>query len=226
MRNAQLFDIDLAGLESLAAQLGATQNQLTGAYNRALLRTAKELHRLSVAMVLDQLAVKSRSHVKHRIKPFVHERNTQKEGRSLSAIQLGSAKIWYGLNPFRVSELRGKMRGQRRVNQPRDPVTGQFQKTRQGARGASFIPKGAGLAAQSYPDSFVAERYGYKSIWLRHERGGISEARVDVAEPVEDAIDDTIFQQIGPIFWKHFEQDLRGRVAGNVHYDPKTRRRA
>lgn len=225
MPNAQMFDINFSAMESLTLALGASHNQYVGAYNRALNRTAKYLHKASMSMMLEELAVKKRSTIKRRVRPFITQRNSGAEGKSFSGLQLSSAKIWYGLNPFRVHELRGQMKAQRRVKQPRDPSTGRYLNTKKGARGSSFMPKGKGLMAQSFADSFVAERYGFKSIWIRHDRGGIEEARVDVAEPVEDAIDDYIFDNIGPVFWKFFEQDLRGRVAGNVHFDPKSGKR-
>ncbi|WNE06600.1 hypothetical protein [Escherichia coli] len=72
---------------------------------------------------------------------------------------------------------------------------------------------------------FVAKRYGAKSVWIRLARGGIEEARVPVHEALEDAIDDYIFENIGPVFMGFFEKDLRGRVKGSVHVDPKTGKR-
>lgn len=225
MRNAQMFDIDVSAMVDLKEALGATHNQLVGAYNRALKRTAKHLHRTSVMMMVEQLAVKKKTRVQKRIKPFIKERNSQKEGKSLSNLTLGSVKLWYGLNAFRVHELRGQMKSPRKTKQQRDPATGQFMPAKKGARGASFIPKGKGLSPESFKDSFVATRYGDRSIWIRKDGGGIEEARIEIAEPMEDAIDDYIFDNIGPIFWKYFEQDLRGRVAGNVHFDPKKRKR-
>lgn len=211
--NAQMFDIDTSALQLLRQQMDASQNQMLMAYNRALNRTAKHMHRVSVGMMLETLAVKSRKKVTKRVRPFVKRRNYKKE----STGELSSAKIWYGLNDFRVHDLRGSMRKQTRQKQPRNADNGQFMKTKKGARGATFIPKGEKLGAMGWPDSFVAKRYGYKSIWLRRNGGGIEEVRVPVHEALEDAIDDYIFENIGPVFMRYFEQDLRGRVAGNVH---------
>lgn len=210
--NAQMFDIDMSALRELREAVGATQQQMLMAYNRALNRTAKHMHRVSVGMMIDALAVKKRKVANKRIKPFVKRRNFGKE----STGELSSAKIWYGLNDFRVHDLRGSMRKQRKQKQKRDPETGQFMKTKKGARGATFIPKSEGLHSMSWPDSFVAKRYSVKSIWIRREGGGVEEARVPVHEALEDAIDDYIFENIGSVFMRYFEQDLRGRVAGNV----------
>lgn len=210
--NAQMFDIDTSALQSLRESMGATQHQMLMAYNRALNRTAKHMHRVSVGVMIEALAVKGRKVVNKRVKPFVKRRNFGKE----SSGELSSAKIWYGLNDFRVHDLRGSMRNPRKQKQERNPDTGQFMKTKKGARGATFVPKSAGLSSMSWPDSFVARRYGAKSVWIRRDGGGIEEARVPVYEALEDAIDDYIFENIGSVFMRYFEQDLRGRVAGNV----------
>lgn len=208
-RNAQMFDIDTSVLQGLRDALGATQGQMLDAYARALKRTTKYLHRMSVAMVLDELAVKKRSTVLRRVKPFIKQRNRSAE----SSGELSKAKIWYGLSSFRVSELKGSLKGPRKKAQKRDEK-GRFVKGK-GGGSSIFRPKGKGLSAQTYPNAFVAERYGRRSVWIRTGTG-ITEARVDVAEPVEDAIDDYIFDNIGEIFMRYYEQDLRGRVAGNV----------
>ena len=219
--NAQMFDIDVSALEQLRVEISATQHQMLMAYNRALNRTAKHMHRVSLGMIIESLAVKGRKAAEKRVKPFVKIRNISKE----TAGDLSSAKLWYGLNDFRVSELKGRLQNPRRQKQPRDPETGLFLKTKKGARGATFTPRSAGLAMMSWPDSFVAKRYGAKSVWIRLARGGIEEARVPVHEALEDAIDDYIFENIGTVFMGFFEQDLRGRVKGNVHVDPKTGKR-
>lgn len=219
--NAQMFEIDTSALLQLQKQFGATQHQMLMAYNRALNRTAKHMHRVSVAMILESLAVKSRKAANKRVRQFVKRRDYSKEGSG----DLSSAKIWYGMNDFRVHDLKGRMQNPRKQQQPRDPETGQFLKTKKGGRGATFTPKSAGLNTMSWPDSFVAKRYGSKSIWLRLAGGGIEEARVPVHEALEDAIDEYIFENIGPVFMRYYEQDLRGRVEGNVHLDPKTRKR-
>lgn len=179
------------------------------------------MHRISAGIILTALAAKNHKAVNKRIKPFIKRRNFTKEG----AGDLSSVKLWYGLNDFRVSELKGRLQNPRKQKQPRNPETGQFLKTKKGARGATFTPKSAGLAMISWPDSFVAKRYGAKSVWIRLARGGIEEARVPVHDALEDAIDDYIFENIGPVFMDFFEKDLRGRVKGRVHVDPKTGKR-
>ncbi|WP_368750149.1 hypothetical protein [Klebsiella aerogenes] len=224
MPNAQAFNINLSGLEGLKAALGASHNQFVGAYNRALNRTLKKLYRKSISLFNQEISLEDKNAIEKRVKSYLLTKNIN-TGMSFSGLTLGSAKIWFGLNSFKVHELKGKIKGQKRVKQPRDPVTGRFLKTRKGARGASFMPKGKGLSAMSFPDSFAAEIKGVNSIWIRNSRGYIREAKVAIDKPMIDAISRYIFNNIEPVFWGYFEKDLRSRVSGNITFDPKTGKR-
>lgn len=210
--NAQMFDIDMQALFDLRDAVGASQDQMLMAYNRALDRTTKHMYRVSVGMIIEELAPKSRKQVSRRVRPFIKRRNVTRE----QAGDLSSVKLWYGLNPFKVSELKGTLRQPRGKKQQRDPETGRFLKKKNKGDGATFSPSGRSMSAKTFPDSFIATRYGHRSIWIRQDGGGIAEARVDIAESVEDKIDDYIFENIAAVFMRYFEQDLRGRVAGNV----------
>jgi hypothetical protein len=218
MANAQMFDINVSALESLKHALNATQSQYVGAYNRALTQTVKKLHRDSVKLMLEQAGVKSKAAVRRRVKDFSRERSGSREGRSLSGLKLRGAKIWYGLNPFRVSELKGKMSG---VTATRDNK----KKSGRRAGNVTFVPKGQGLSPAEFQNSFIGKRYGVRSVWIRGPDGRIREARIPVAESIEDGIDDHIFNNIGPVFWNYFEKELNARVAANIHFDSRTGKR-
>ena len=218
MRNAQAFGFDLSAMESLKHALGATQNQYIGAYNRALTRTVKKLHRDSVIMMLQQVGVKKRATVGRRIKDFKSQRSGAREGRSKSGLQMRGAKIWYGLNPFRVSELKGKSSG----------ITATAGKKAKGSSPAgkvTFIPTGKGIEPITYDRAFIGKRYGYKSIWIRGPDGRIREGRVPISETMVDAIDDHIFNNIDQIFWEYFQKELNARVAANINFDSRTGKR-
>ncbi|HFO3650499.1 TPA: hypothetical protein ACHJQ2_003656 [Escherichia coli] len=220
--NAQMFDIDMSALTGLRDAVEATEHQMIMAYNRALNRTAKHMHRVSVSMIIDALGLKSRKVANKRTQQFIKRRDYSKEG----AGDLSSVKLWYGLDDFRIHNLRGTMRQPRTGKQERDPETGQFLKKKKTVAGASFTPKSSSLSAMGWPDSFVATRFGYRSIWKQVNGGrNIEEMRIPVHEALEDAIDDYIYQNIGPAFMAYYEQDLRGRVAGSVHVNAKTGKR-
>lgn len=210
----QLFDIDVSAMESLKYALNATQGQYIGAYNRALTRTVSKLYRDSVLMMLQQVGAKKKTKVQRRIKPFKRQRSGGEEGSSLSGLKIQGAKIWYGLDPFRLHEVKGKING-----------PGRRGKGKQKTGKVSFIPAGKGLRPTNYDDAFVGKRYGYRSVWIRGTDGRIREARVPIADGMEDAIDDHIYENIGPIFWRYFEQELNARVKANIHVNAGTGRR-
>lgn len=215
MRNSSSIDIDSSSLDSLKISLGATDKQFIGAYNRALNRTIKKLYRQSLSLFQAQISLTDKKEVERRVKSFLRDKNIR-GGVYFSGVTLGSGKVWIGLDPVGVHKLRGKIRAQKAVKQARNPKTGRFMPTRKGARGASFLPRGKGLHAVGFPNSFEGEVKGVNSIWIRNSSGYVHEAKMAINEPMTDAITNHIFSNIGPMFWKYFEQDLRGRVAGNV----------
>lgn len=210
--NAQMFDIDTSALLQLQKQFGATQDQMLMAYNRALKRTAKHMHRVSVSMLMAGLAAKKRKYVDKRVKDFLIRRNSSKEKIG----DMSCVKLWYGLDDFRVYQLRGSMRDAPKKKPAHDSENGEFIKKKRGQPGATFVSKAKGLASTTFEDSFVGERYGYNSIWIKIPRGGVKEGRVSVHEALEEAIDEYIFENIGPVFMRYYEQDLKGRVAGGI----------
>ncbi|WP_234262260.1 hypothetical protein [Klebsiella aerogenes] len=210
----QLFDINVAAMESLKHALNATQGQYIGAYNRALTRTVSRLYRESIKLMLQEIGVKKKTKVERRIKAFKRQRSGS-EGRSFSGLKIQNAKIWYGLDPFRLHEVKGKINGPGRGGGRGKQKTGRV----------SFVPAGKGLRPSTYEDAFVGKRYRYRSVWIRGADGRIREARVPIADGMEDAIDNHIANNIGPVFWHYFEQDLNARVAAGVHIDAKSGKR-
>lgn len=215
MSNAQMFDIDVSAMEALKHALNATQGQYIGAYNRALTRTVSKLYRRSIMMMLDRAGVKSRKIAARRVKTFKRERSGFAEGRSFSGLKIKGAKIWYGLDPFRLHEVKGKISGFRASGKAGAAKAGKV----------TFVPAGRGLSPTIFDSAFIGKRYGYRSVWIRGSDGRIREARVPVAEYMEDAIDDDIFDNIGPIFWDYFSKELNARVKANVNVDAKTGKR-
>lgn len=210
----QIFDIDVSAMESLKHALNATQGQYIGAYNRALTRTVSKLYRDSVMLMLQEVGAKKKTKVRRRIKAFKRQRSSS-EGRSFSGLKIQGAKIWYGLDPFRIHEVKGKING---------PGRGGGKGKKQSGK-VGFIPAGKGLRPINYDSAFVGKRYGYRSIWIRGTDGRIREARIPIADGMEDAIDDHIADNIGPVFWRYFEQELNARVAANIHVNAKSGKR-
>ncbi|MEX3086119.1 hypothetical protein AB4P17_09965 [Escherichia coli] len=218
----QGFNIDTGALEGLRAAAGATQDQMLMAYNRALKRTTAYLYKQSLALVMARCAVKKRSQLKKRVQKFTKERDSRAE----KVGDLSEAKLWYGLDPFRVHEIKGSFKSLKLKKQGRDSK-GRFVKSINSADDltATFKPDGSGMSEKTFYNAFVSKRYGFKSIWEVTADKRVVEATIPVSDAVQDEIDDQIADQIGIIFMGYFRQDLYGRVRGNVHVDRATRKR-
>lgn len=204
------FYIDISALQAYRHYVGATEAQMTAAFNKALRQTANRLYKASVALMIKTIGPKDRKALQGRIRQAV-----KKVGSGSSSS--GTARIWFGLNDAPVSTLRGTMknpRGPRPQNRKRDAL-GRFVPGK-GARGATFTPKSPDLVAVSFLNSFVADLRGKRTIWIRNSNGHINEARVPVYAPAVDAINKDLFERAGAMLMDAFQKDLAGRVRGNV----------
>lgn len=197
--------IDVSGLREIQSAFGATESQFKAAFNKAIKQTANKLYRESVAMVISASGAKGKSSVGRRVKAFVE--------RATNSNTTGNGKIWFGLNDFPVSKLKGSLKNPKKIIRKRDNK-GRFIKQK-GSRGATFIPKSTELGAMSFPNSFVATIRGKKSIWVR-SGNFISEAEIPVYGPIAKDVATKIAPHAGAILIEYFEKDLKGRVAGGI----------
>ncbi|WP_459781269.1 phage tail protein [Photobacterium sp. R1] len=187
-----LFNIDLDELAAIQQIVGATESQVKVAYNRALSRTARTVRSLANKKIRDDLQVKSLKAIRKRFQQF-RLRSPSKQKK------LDELRLWFGLNEMPVGYLRGRIK---RKGTRRNPL------------GAVFTPKGK-MQAQHYEQGFIVNRYNRRSIFTRkgESRFPIQEARVPVSDALHTTIEDEIFDQLPDIFLRHFETDLKGRVA-------------
>lgn len=197
--------IDTAQFDALRAALGATEEQSRAAYARAVRQTAAKLERIARETMISGTGVKGKQLVRGRVRVSV---------RKAKGDNHGGGRIWFGLDSIPVSKLRGKIKAQGK-RKSRRGADGRFIKGR-GARGASFSPSAAGLAPVSFPNSFVANRFGRRTIWVRNSAGHINEARVPIFDPMVGEIQSHVFPYAGEMLLDYFAKDLRGRVAGGI----------
>lgn len=212
------FYIDISTLQAYRHYVGATEAQMTAAFNKALRQIENRLYKASVALMVKTVGLKDRDVTKKRIR-----RAVKKLGASSSST--GTARIWFGLNDVPVSKVRGTMknpRGVRPQNRKRDAL-GRFVRMK-GARGATFTPKSPNLVAVTFLNSFVATRQKKRTIWVRNSSGYFHEARIAIYQPMVDAIDQDIFDHAGDMLMEAYKKDLAGRVKGNVHLNSKGRK--
>lgn len=191
IKQSLLFDIDTEEIEAIQNIFGATQAQVRAAYNRALTRTAKTMKSLTNKKLKDELQVKRMKDLRRRLQTF-RLKSTSKQMR------LDELKLWFGLNDLPVSKLKGRMK----------PVG-----SKSNPQGAIFSPSGK-VQSQTYDQGFIGRAYGKRSIFTRstEARYPIKEARISVADDLQDSIEDEIFSELTTVFMKHFETDLKGRV--------------
>ena len=197
--------IDTAQFDALRAALGASEAQSRAAYARAVRQTAAKLERISRETMISGTGVKGKQLVRSRIRVSISKAKGEHPG---------GGRIWFGLDSIPVSKLRGKIKAQGK-RKPRRGDDGRFIKGR-GERGASFTPSASDLAPVSFPHSFVAKRFGRRTIWVRNSAGHITEARVPIFEPMKSEIETRVFPHAGELLLNYFAKGLRDRVAGGI----------
>jgi hypothetical protein len=92
------LNIDLAGLQDVGNEIGASEKQIRSALSRALRRTEASLRKLSSQGLTKELALRSTKALRRRLK-------------SLKAgTKGGEFGLWYGLNDLPVSAFKGRAR--------------------------------------------------------------------------------------------------------------------
>lgn len=201
------YYIDAGELRALAARLGATPAQMSGAYNKALRGTLAKYRRQALKLMMKQTGAADKDAIKRRVKTF-------SQRLALTAVKPGEGKLWFGLNALPVSALKGQMKAPPAPERQRD-ARGRFIRVT-GVRGATFTPASSELATLSFPASFIGIVRGRESIWQRDGRGFVHEATVPVYGPVRRVISDDLYGEMNSELLRRFEQDLRGRIAGGV----------
>lgn len=216
-RNEMPFDIDIGELNTLGQALGGTKEQIQKAYKRALGRAMQAARRNTAKMMREQIGVRDRK---------------QAEGRVKDYIRGDGAKLWIGLNRFRVSELQGRIYGNVGAHHDlRDPKTGRYTEAENDDHNVRFRPRGAALKQANagginFKNAFIGDaRYGKQkgrqTIFVRPGRGQSREAEVDVYSVLIDKIESEVFEGLSAKFLHEFEVDLRGRVAAGIHNQRK-----
>lgn len=187
-----LFDIDANELERIQAVLGATTEQVRGAYVRALKRTSVTMKSRSLKLMRDGMDAKSLKAIRRRMQTYQSAFGVgRNDGR------MDELKLWYGLNDVAVSKLKGRMT---RIGTKRNPA------------GASFTS--SKLGRQDYTDGFVAKINKRKSIFSRkgERRFPVRESKMNVSDELHVQLEDEIFDELPEVFIAHFSTDLKGRV--------------
>lgn len=97
-RKMLIFDIDLNGLQAVAAEIGASEKQYKASLSRACSRTAATLRKMSATGLKNELQLRTLGVLRKRLKTI------RIRGRA------DGVGLWYGLNDMPVSALKGRPR--------------------------------------------------------------------------------------------------------------------
>lgn len=178
------YDLDNSAFVGLAESLGATYQEMMSAYRRAMKRTTVTMKALSNRTMRDGMDAKSLKVIKRRMQAYRSDFGLR------HSRALGELKLWYGLNDIGVSKLKGR------------PY--------QTRRGAAFASKRLGIS--QFENAFVGRVYGRRSVFKRQGRS-VSEGKVNISDRLQVELEDEVFDDVPDVFLRHFETDLRGRVA-------------
>lgn len=186
---SHLFSIDLDELEAVKQILNATEKEMMLAYNRALKRTAISFKSLLSKKVRDSVQARKLDYVRKRLKDY----RVSTPGEVLDGL-----KFWVGLNDMAVHSLKGRMK-------QKSPY-------------AYFSPKSKAIDQKKARRGFVLTGGKLGSNRLMFQRfasykGAYHVVRTSIDTAVQDGIEDKLFNLSPEIFLKHFETDLKGRIA-------------
>lgn len=178
------FDIEADDLQRIAAELGAMPKEVRASYNRALTRTAATLRKLSSKGLQSKLGLARAAAVRRRLKTL----RIKRQGGDM-----GSVRLWYGLNDLPVSEFKGRVTS-----------TG---------TGASYSGPGGN---HSFGRAWVgSSRFARKRTIMqrvRESRYPVREAQLPIKDQADVFVEDEVFVKLNDIFWRHFSNDLERRV--------------
>lgn len=183
------FDIEADDLERIAKELEATPKEINAAYNKALARTAGTLRKMSSKGLVSELGLRRAKAIRRRLKTL-----RVKGSKSGGYKKMASLQLWYGLNDIAVSEFKGRVR--------------------EDAAGASYS---GDAGRHAFPGAFVAQSSaaGRRAIMRRKGRARlpIRQETLPIKDRADVFVEDTIFDGLPGIFWRHFRDDLTRRVA-------------
>ncbi|HHD7442495.1 TPA: hypothetical protein ACOVFI_001539 [Citrobacter braakii] len=200
------FYINTSDLRAIQAALGATQKQMTMAWNRALRDTLSSLRVRSVSVMFEKTGAKKKTSVTRRIKTF---------SRKGAANSPAGGKVWFGLDGMPVSALDGEISNAAERSRERDP-RGRFVKMSESG-GATFKPKSSAIGEMTYPGAFVATFRGRTSIFTRAPgKPHLIEVKVKIDNAITKAINDELFIGAEVMLLDKYQKELQRLVEAGI----------
>lgn len=192
MSRAQALQYDIDGLEEIAEELGATEYQMKAAFSRAIKRTMGTMRKKVIAGTKDEIQARKLDSMRRRMRVFRLQKGA-----------MDGIKLWFGVNDFRTSALKGKAK---RLGTKKKP------------KGAAYFRVTGDVV--THKSAFILNRNGRK-IFHRttKQRDSLTELKAPINKGIEEKVEDEIFQDLQDVFMHHFITDLRGRLRMNLNRD-------
>lgn len=172
------INIDAQGLQALADQVGATEKQVQAAMRSTYGKLGRWARSQAVRGLSGHLGLQQKI-LRRRVRHFRMQHGVGTHG---------SAKVWFGLRPIRMSDLRPKSRG-----------------------------KGVAADGGRYVEgAFIVRRNGKRAVFKRDggARLPIREVTVDISDQVQAWIEDNLIgsPEFEAQFFKYLEHELKWRT--------------
>ncbi len=173
---------DESELQRIADEFDASKKDLRAAYSRALRRTAQTMKTRARKGLRTKLHLRTAAELRRRLQGFRFKRTAD----------MGTVRMWFGLNDMRVSAFKGRA-----------------VKT---ATGASF-------AGQAFEGGFIGRNAKGRPT-VKHRAGSraypVKEARMPIDDVAETYIEDEVFDGIEEVFFHYFRAEVRARTIYGV----------
>lgn len=176
------FDFDQGELRRIADEFDASEKDLRNAYSRALRRTAQTMKTRARKGLRTKLHLRTAAELRRRLQGFRFKRGND----------MGSVRMWFGLNDMRVSAFKGR---------------------------ASRTATGASFGGQDFPSGFIGRNAkGRPTVKVRAGSRAypIKEARMPIDDEAQTFIEDEVFDEIEGVFFHHFRAEVRARTIYGV----------
>lgn len=185
--------IDAARMRSIGDELGASEDDLKKAYNRALAKTSRALRTQARKALREGLKLRAAAVLNARLKLV----RFKPRGRGL-----GGALLWTGTNDLPARAFKGT---------PRQTATGAIVGGRS-FKGA-FVGVGQNSGAKIIFRRKANTRKRVKE--SNYAELAIHEETVSIVEEAEPILED-VYEDVATIFFKNFKSEVRARTIYNV----------
>lgn len=176
------FDFDQGELRRIADEFDASEKDLRNAYSRALRRTAQTMKTRARKGLRTKLHLRTAAELRRRLQGFRFKRGND----------MGSVRMWFGLNDMRVSAFKGR---------------------------ASRTATGASFGGQDFPGGFIGRNpKGRPTVKVRAGSRAypIKEARMPIEDEAQIFVEDEVFDEIEEVFFHYFRAEVRARTIYGV----------